>query len=264
MSEEAKREHDAVLVVHDNDAFADIVATIVRDAGWAPVRVRRGVEANALTGSQRFRLAVVDVAVSEPFAFELVPALKASSGGIYVVLIASVYDKTAYKRRPKTLYGADDYLEQHHVPDKLPSILGALGARDTGALVEDEIQRKRQELRRAADETLGNGGRDPGVYQGLDASKDAKDGASESIWKARGLAKKLVMDISLYDEQAFLRGLESGRLAEELRPQLAEAKRFLSERVAVVGLSGAQAAEFIDDALASLLAADRGKKGGAP
>ena len=35
-----------------------------------------------------------------------------------VVLVASIYNRTGYKRRPTSLYGADDYVEQHHIPDR--------------------------------------------------------------------------------------------------------------------------------------------------
>ena len=43
-----------------------------------------------------------------------------------VILIASVFNKTAYKRTPHSLYGADDYVEQHHIPDMLPVKLARL------------------------------------------------------------------------------------------------------------------------------------------
>ncbi len=46
-----------------------------------------------------------------------------------MVLVASVYNRTGYKRRPTSLYGADDYVEQHHIPDalvgKLERLIGA-------------------------------------------------------------------------------------------------------------------------------------------
>jgi hypothetical protein len=43
-----------------------------------------------------------------------------------VILVASVYRKTSYKRRPVRLYGADDYVEIHHLGDMLPSKLRQL------------------------------------------------------------------------------------------------------------------------------------------
>ncbi|HWB73464.1 MAG TPA: hypothetical protein VG755_00885, partial [Nannocystaceae bacterium] len=47
-------------------------------------------------------------------------------GARAVVLVASVYRATSYKRRPTSLYGADDYIEIHHLGDALPTKLRAL------------------------------------------------------------------------------------------------------------------------------------------
>ena len=54
-----------------------------------------------------------------------------------VVLVASIYNRTGYKRRPTSLYGADDYVEQHHIPDAL---VGKL----------ERLDRRRRRGRRAA------------------------------------------------------------------------------------------------------------------
>jgi DNA-binding response OmpR family regulator len=72
---------------------------------------------------------VVDVALpgasgSELTGFELTSV--ARTGGVKVViLVASVFRRTSYKRHPRRLYGADDYVEIHHLGDHLPSRLRA-------------------------------------------------------------------------------------------------------------------------------------------
>jgi predicted Zn finger-like uncharacterized protein len=246
------------LVIHGSDPMSDIVGQIVKDAGWVATRVKTGAEALTALKSDRFRLAVVDVATEAPYAFELVPALKQHEG-MNVLLLASVYDKTAYKRRPNTLYGADMYLEQHHLPDKLPVVLASLdggGGIDPGVDPETDVHRsaknttavmqKREALRRAADEQLGNGGRlvTPGDMADLSQINDVSS-------RARALAKKLVLDISLYDEPAFLRGLSEGTLRKTLATQLHEAKRFLGERMPPP-LGQKEADSFIERALDEL------------
>jgi hypothetical protein len=42
------------------------------------------------------------------------------------VLLSSVYDMRRYKRTPTNLYGADDYIEKHHIPDFLVNKLRKL------------------------------------------------------------------------------------------------------------------------------------------
>ncbi len=114
-----------VLLIHSSDAMSNIMREIVSDSDWQITRTLTGDEALKVLKTDKFRLAVVDVATESPYAFELVPQLK-KIPELHVLLLASVYDKTAYKRRPSTLYGADAYLEQHHLPDKLPVLPKAL------------------------------------------------------------------------------------------------------------------------------------------
>ena len=105
---------------------------------------------------------------------------------------------------------------------------------------------KRVALRKAADEQLGNGGRlvTPGDLPDHDATFEVEI-------KGNALAKKLVLDISLYDEAAFMRGLQAGDLHQTIGPQIAEAKRFLRERLPPP-LGERDAALMIDRALAEL------------
>lgn len=74
---------------------------------------------------------VVDVALPGAPGFELTgPAREA--GVRVVILVASVFRRTSYKRRPRRLYGADDYVEIHHLGDHLPNRLRAhLGLGDS-------------------------------------------------------------------------------------------------------------------------------------
>ncbi|MCD6497349.1 MAG: response regulator [Deltaproteobacteria bacterium] len=78
-----------------------------------------GNEAWSLILSLRPDLLVVDAAIDGLASFELGDRVAGRRLPTRIILIASIYDKTAYKRRPTSLYGADDYVEQHHIPDML-------------------------------------------------------------------------------------------------------------------------------------------------
>ena len=69
---------------------------------------------------------VLDVAVGGRLAYEVVEEAR-KHASTRVVLIASIYNRTGYKRRPTSLYGADDYVEQHHIPDALVPKLSSIG-----------------------------------------------------------------------------------------------------------------------------------------
>ena len=62
---------------------------------------------------------MLDVALPTVHAYEIVEEVKRRAPETRIVLVASIYNRTGYKRRPTSLYGADDYVEQHHIPDAL-------------------------------------------------------------------------------------------------------------------------------------------------
>lgn len=155
---------------------------------------------------------VVDVALPGAPGFELTaPAREA--GVKCVILVASVFRRTSYKRRPRRLYGADDYVEIHHLGDHLPSRLRAhLGLGDN-ELPAETLRDVLSTLNERGDERL-------------------------SEQTPKGLALLIVSDLLLYngdritdthsvDEalDAISADLDEAReLFEQVRPDIAESE----------------------------------------
>ncbi len=117
-----------VVVAHDSETIREAVRRLLADAGYAVRAVSDGNQAMKLLRAERPQALVLDVAIGGLFAFEVLEALRSESLPTRTVLIASVYNRTGYKRRPTTLYGADDYVEQHHIPDSLvPKVARLVG-----------------------------------------------------------------------------------------------------------------------------------------
>jgi CheY-like chemotaxis protein len=137
----------SILFAHAQPAIARVVEAVLGLYGFDVHTVRTGDEARELLGQRRFDALVIDVAVTGTPAFELVSVAKSLAqqpdhGAPVVVFVSSVYRKTSYKRRPARLYGADDYVEIHHLADMLPGKLAKLLAIDAqvdgGARVDAE------------------------------------------------------------------------------------------------------------------------------
>jgi DNA-binding response OmpR family regulator len=115
-----------VLFAHERPAIQRAVELVLAVEGFAVEsvadgdtvadRLRRGPIGKP---SAPWDGVVLDVGLAGPPAYELVPAAK-QLGARCVVLVASIYSRTSYKRRPTQLYGADDYVEIHHLGDHLP------------------------------------------------------------------------------------------------------------------------------------------------
>jgi len=112
-----------VLIAHDSKVVADMIEQVVSDAGYRTAHAPDGLEALRKATELKPQAMIVDVGLTGVYGFELCERLKGDSEtrDIKIILLSSVYGLTAYKRSPATLYGADDYIEKHHIPDKLVS-----------------------------------------------------------------------------------------------------------------------------------------------
>lgn len=117
-----------VLVAHDSEVVRDTISTILIDAGFGVDTAVDGVEALRKAMERKPKALVLDVGLPGIYGFELCERLKGSQEtcGIKIILLSSVYDMKRYKRTPVSLYGADDYIEKHHITDFLPHKLRKL------------------------------------------------------------------------------------------------------------------------------------------
>ncbi len=117
-----------VLIAHESEEMSQQLGAVLLAENFWPLRAADGAAANSLLDSVSPGAAVLDVGLSVVSTFEVIERLRNHPplADIKVVLLASVFNKTAYKRKPTSLYGADDYVEQHHIPDLLPAKLSRL------------------------------------------------------------------------------------------------------------------------------------------
>lgn len=117
-----------VLVAHDSAVIRESICGVVAEAGFETDTAADGVEALKKAMENKPRAIVLDVGLPGIYGFELCERLKGSreTSDIKIILLSSVYDMRRYKRTPVSLYGADDYIEKHHIPDFLPAKLQKL------------------------------------------------------------------------------------------------------------------------------------------
>lgn len=197
---------------------------VARQCGYAVIGVGDGDSALLVLHSEpRVAALVVDVALPGVLGYELCEDIAAHELGTATILIASVYSKTAYKRQPGSLYGAADYVEQHHIVDQLPVKLervlaGARPARMRRRPVSQTGEQKARAIREAGE------GRLAFSYRSR----------SEGAERARNLARLLIADVMLYGGDAVQAWREDGARGEypaSLRDDVVEARRLYELRV---------------------------------
>lgn len=223
-----------VLVAHDSDSVLALIKSLLGEAGYEVTTAREGVEAVVLIEREKPFLAVLDVALPRIFGFEICDRLKNNeeSSEVKVLLIASIYDKTRYKREPVSLYGADDYIEKHHIQDcivdkvkRLASGPGIPVLREEEKLQApppEEAQKRSQQAAEMRREEM----REFAAPSAPTSSVDP-----QQVEAARRFARIILSDIALYNQAAVEEGIRGGNLHEVLAAELKEGRDLYNTRV---------------------------------
>jgi CheY-like chemotaxis protein len=239
-----------VVVAHESETIRAAIVRLLSESGYVVQAVADGREALASI-ERRPSALVLDVALPMVHAYEVVEEVKRRAPDTRIVLVASIYNRTGYKRRPTSLYGADDYVEQHHIPDsllvKLERLIGPAPRAielppphvetPEGKQIRDAGERRLQPLQQRPDSTG-------------DATTPGTTG--KMIERAVRLARLIVADIALYNGDALDAAEHHGHADEleaRLRMDLEEGRLLFDLRVPV---EVRKTRDFIADALAEI------------
>lgn len=251
-----------MLVASDGEEVTALIEEILMTGGFAPRSVKGGGEAWEEIRSWKPQAVVLDVGLPGIPVFEVCHRVRQDPlhRAVAVVLLASVYQRTRYKRAPTSLYGADDYIEKHHLRDSLADKITRLlpdkkTAGEGGAVVypppereertrppealpsPDEARRDEEMLVR--EEQFGPG---PGV--------DGERGGPKPEENLRRFARIILSDIALYNQEMVEQGIRRGSLQQLLAKEIAEGRQLFETRLPP-GVRGEK--EFYDQALADFI-----------
>ncbi|RMG94795.1 MAG: response regulator [Deltaproteobacteria bacterium] len=142
-----------VAIAHEEEPIRRVAGIVLEDAGFAVVRCSSGAELLEAVEAPDVHAAVADVGLEDLPGYELAPTIRRIRPDLVIVLVSAVFRRTSYKRRPRELYGADAYVELHHVADHLPERLWAKIAGNHG----HRPSRRTQEFVRGEVEAAGDG-----------------------------------------------------------------------------------------------------------
>lgn len=221
-------ERPQVLFAHERKPIARSVERVLQVHGFDVDTVGDGKTAERMLAEQDYDGLVVDVALPGTAGYELTTIAR-DHGVTAVILVASVYRRTSYKRRPTRLYGADDYVEVHHLGDQLPAKL-----RKHMGLPPVDLQGSVSQV--AAEEL-----RDEG-----DTRMDA--GTPER------LASLIVADMILYNGDVIAEFESASDLRQQLAPDLEGARELFEEVQTSLtrSVSGDPIGEAFEDLLTQL------------
>lgn len=225
-----------IMLAHSDRELCRMMADILAGAGMTAMTAHDGDAALKSMAASPPQVAVVDVALQGLYSFEVVEKVRQQPGlqQVKIILLSSVYNKTAYKRAPSSLYNADDYIEKHHIPDDLVPKINRLlvdAAPASGRRLQEEEEQRGEALPdrdQAAERQLLEEVND----RIRTAEEQQVEGAGEGseMEKAARLARIIVSDIALYSQEKLDAGIRGGNWDQLLSAEVREARRLFSER----------------------------------
>ncbi len=110
-----------VLVVLDEMELAELIFKILARGNLKGKVAVTGEEALSIMETDPPDAAVISVALPDMMGYEVIDWIKRSDSvrNMPAILMSSLHLGARFKRAPTSLYGADDYIERHHLPDLL-------------------------------------------------------------------------------------------------------------------------------------------------
>lgn len=202
--EKKSLDHKKILVAHSNASVVENVKNLLVREGYTVTTSVDGIDAMVRALKELPAFCIIEVALPKIYGFEVCKKLKSrpETKDIKLILVPSIYDKTKYRRDPVSLYGADDYIEEHDLSVRL---IEAINRIKSGTPAEPQkpatqtqpeapkvhVQRPTE---RDSDEAPS---REESAAPAQRSAADLK--TDESIEKARRLSRTIINDIYLYN-----------------------------------------------------------------
>lgn len=219
VSRELNREK--ILIAHDGEVIRSTIESILKKAGYQVVTASDGIEAMVKIEREKPFLALLDVALPKIYGFEICKQIKnrPETKKTIVILLASIYDATRYKREPESLYGADDYVEKHHIEDRLLDKIRRLAE-----IPVQKLKGKPVPIERAV--TGGEFKEEEISQEPIPSRTD-----SEAIEKAKRFARIIISDIVLYNQRLVEEGIRNNSFHSLLEYEIQEGRELYNSRV---------------------------------
>jgi len=225
------RERLVLIASPEEDEGKQLAHTL---AAWGlqTILVHDGVE--AILNIQRAlpRAVVLDAALPKMFGFQVCELMKRNESlrSIQVVLIGAIHNDDRYRRPPEEIYGADAYAERQALPDALQPILAGFGLPLTTQAPSAPPSPPSAAQPQPASSTAPQAPPQPAPPRAA-APPQATAAASPEREQAERLARIIVSDIVLYNQEKFDAGVRVGNVLEALVDELAEGQALFAGRV---------------------------------
>jgi predicted Zn finger-like uncharacterized protein len=247
----AKPAGAAVLIAMPDGDLARRTGELLAQRGLRVLFASDGVEAMLEIQRKLPRAIVLAAELPKMYGFQICEVVKRNDSlrGIWVVLVGAIHHPERYRRAPGELYGADAYVEGQELPAGLLPLLarGGLSIGDAAAqpalpAAAAPAPAARPRLAPTAPARAPAPASAPPRPQPAappraepvrvaPAGRPRSDGLDEERAKAERLARIVVSDIVLYNEERFHAAVRGGNVLAAMAGDLAEGRQLFEERI---------------------------------
>jgi predicted Zn finger-like uncharacterized protein len=223
-----------VLIADAEIETGKAIASALVDGGLEPVLVHDGVEAILTIQRTLPRAVVLDAGLPKMFGFQICELMKRNESlrPIKVVLVGAIHHRDRYRRAPSEIYGADAYLERHQLRESLLPTLASFGlpiAEVAPERVAPRPLRAPVEAPRAVRPVAPPARPRPEPVR--PAAPAADPALTAEIGRAERLARIIVSDVVLYNEEKLDAAIRAGNVLESFEAEMQEGRGHFAQRI---------------------------------
>lgn len=227
-------EEKKILLAHSSASVVENITKLLVGEGYTVVTSVDGIDAMVKAIKELPSFAIIEVALPKIYGFEVCKKLKSrpETKEMKLILVPSIYDKTKYRRDPVSLYGADDYIEEHDLSVRLIESINRIKSGAPSETEKPETPTQPQQAApKAAEQRPSEKDQEvPGREE--PAPKPAADVKSdESIEKARRLSRTIINDIYLYNSAKVDEAVKRGDFYAVFGAEIKEGFKLYESRI---------------------------------
>jgi len=220
------------LIAHSNPLLVENIRTLLVGQGYTALTSADGIDAMVKALKELPCLGIIEAALPKIYGFEVCKRLKSrpETKEMKLILIPSIYDKTKYRREPVSLYGADDYIEEHDLSTRL---IDAIIRIRSGAPAETKAPPPKSPVPSTSDVSPAEKKKQPAFGQPeVPAAKvSAEVKGDEMTEKARRLARTIINDIYLYNSSKVDEAVRQDKFYAVFAAEVKEGKKLYDNRI---------------------------------
>ena len=220
------------LIAHSNPSVVENIRTLLVGQGYTALTSADGIDAMVKALKELPWLGIIEAALPKIYGFEVCKRLKSrpETKEMKLILVPSIYDKTKYRREPVSLYGADDYIEEHDLSTRL---IDAIIRIRSGAPAETKASQPKSPVPSASDVSGAEKKPQPafGQPEAPLAKVSAEAKGDELTEKARRLARTIINDIYLYNAAKVDEAVRQDKFYAVFAAEVKEGKKLYDNRI---------------------------------